>query len=276
VVGLVSGGALVVWVGAGVSLAASAGLFAVAAVLISLVRVPGHPDGGTSTSVASELREGWDEFRSRQWLWVVVVQFSLLVLALQAAHGVLGPVVAKSELGGAGAWTAVLAGEAVGMIGGVLLALRVRPHRPILVATFLSAAPALLYLCLGMGAPIWLTVLAAVVMGVSFDLFGVLWQTTMQREIPEEALSRVSSYDAFGSMVLGPLGLLLAGPAAAVFGAHVALLGCAVLIVMTSAAALCAPGVRNLTAPTRRDGPASDPMVTALVASGDPVSEMTP
>jgi len=276
VVGLVSGGAVVIWVGAGWSLAGSALLFVGAALLIFGLRLPrrdaGHSAASpTGTSVFRELREGWDEFRSRQWLWVVVVQFSVLVMALQAAHGVLGPVVAKTELGGAGAWTAVLAGEAVGTIAGVLLALRIRPRRPILVATCLSAVPGVLYVFLGIGAPVWLTVLAAVGMGISFDLFGVLWQTTMQREVPEEALSRVSSYDAFGSMAFGPIGLLLAGPAAALFGAHAALIGCGVIIALTAAAALCAPGVRNLTAPRGPDGhPAvlePDPAVVAPTAA---------
>ena len=38
-----------------------------------------------------------------------------------------------------------------------------------------------------------------------------LWFTIFQREIPEQAQSRVSSYDALGSFVLTPLGLVLAG-----------------------------------------------------------------
>ncbi|MEJ8669970.1 hypothetical protein WKI71_20765 [Streptomyces sp. MS1.AVA.1] len=40
----------------------------------------------------------------------------------------------------------------------------------------------------------------------------MLWATTIQREIPERALSRVSSYDWFGSLAFAPLGLLVAGP----------------------------------------------------------------
>ena len=82
----------------------------------------------------------------------------------------------------------------------------------------------------------------AALMGLSFDVFGVLWQTTMQREIPPESLSRVSSYDAFGSVIFGPVGLLLAGPAAVLIGAHTALIWCAVIVVLTAVAALTAPG----------------------------------
>src|SRR5699024_10262769 len=171
---------------------------------------PGR-DGGTSA--IGELREGWREFASREWLWVVVAQFALLVLAWQGAHTVLGPVVAKEHLGGAGAWSAILTGEAVGMLVGVVIALRIRPRRPILVGVLLTGLTAVPYLLLGFGAPLPVIVLGGFLMGLGMDVFNVLWQTAMQREVPPEALSRVASYDAFGSMVLGPIGVLLAGPA---------------------------------------------------------------
>jgi MFS family permease len=249
VTGLVASGAAVVLLGGGWALAVSAGLFAGAAVITTGLRDPAAVRPEASHSVIQDLREGWREFASRQWLWVVVLQFSVLVMAVQAAHGVLGPVVAKQSLGGAPAWSAVLAGEAVGMIAGVTVALRLRPRRPILVATVLTGPAALPYLLLGLGTPLWTVVVGAFVQGVCFDVFGVLWQTTMQREIPPAALSRVSSYDALGSLMFGPIGLLLAGPAAVLVGPQPALVGCAVIVMLTTLAALAAPGVRNLRAP---------------------------
>ncbi len=274
VAGFVLSGGTVVLLGAGWALAASGAMFAVAGVLVALLRPSArksHADGSGSvagavasgspkgSSMLSDLREGWREFASRQWLWVVVAQVSMMLLAIQAAHGVLGPLIARDELGGAPAWSAVLAGEALGMIAGVVVSIRVRPRRPILVATLLTVPTALPYVMLGVGAPLWMIVAGAFVMGVCFDVFGVLWSTTMQREIPPDALSRVTSYDALGSLVLGPIGLLLAGPAAVLVGAHTALLGCAAIVVLVSLAALLAPGVRNLRAPdgSRATAPAA-------------------
>ena len=83
--------------------------------------------------------------------------------------------------------------------------------------------------------------------GVALDILVVMWDTTMQREIPQESLSRVSSYDALGTLMLGPLGLLLAGPSVGLIGAGNALLISAGVTALASAAALCSPGVRNLT-----------------------------
>ena len=49
-----------------------------------------------------------------------------------------------------------------------------------------------------------------------------------QRRIPQESLSRVSSYDWFGSLLFNPLGLALAGPIAAAIGTSktLAIAGC--------------------------------------------------
>lgn len=248
--GAVLGGATVVLVGGGWALAVSGAMFALAGVFISLVR-PKHAarEREERHSVLRDLREGWHEFRSRQWIWVVVAQFSILVLAVQAGHGVLGPLLAKESLGGPAAWSAFLAGEAVGTIAGVVVSLRVRPKRPILVGTLLCLPSALPYFLLGGGAPLWLAVAGAFVLGVCFDVFGVLWTTTMQREVPPESLSRVSSYDALGSLMFGPVGLMLAAPAAALLGVQNALLACGVLVVLSTCAALLSPGVRNLRAP---------------------------
>lgn len=283
VAGLVAGGAVVVAIGAGWALAAAAAMFGVGAALTWTLgrrlarrapypttagRAPGAPEAAT-TSPLRALRDGWQEFRSRQWLWVVVLQFSVLVMVWQAGHGVLGPVVAKEELGGAAAWTAVLTGEAVGLVLGVLLALRLRPRRPILLGTVLTFGVAPPSLLLGFGAPLWSIVAAAFVGGACLDLFGVLWQTSMQRSVPPEALSRVSSYDALGSLMLGPVGLLLAGPAAVWWGPHPALVGCGVVMVLTTLGALCAPGVRRFTAPPPRE---AAPLADAVVATTSPLA----
>ncbi len=243
--GVVAGGAVVVWLGGGWALIVAGLLYGVATALSVLL-----PRGGTlaepGESPLRQLRDGWGEFRSRQWLFICVFQWAVMLMVLQASHGVLGPVVAKAELGGASGWTVVLSGEALGAILGVGVALLWRPRRPILVATLLTFTAAAPQLLLGVSAPLWVVAAAALVMGIGFELFGVLWMTTMQHEVPAESLSRVASYDALGSLMLGPAGLLLAGPAAALFGPHPALIGTGVVSIATTLFALAFPQVRQL------------------------------
>ena len=204
--------------------------------------------GNASRSSPTCVRVG-TIFISKQWLWVVVAQFAVLVMALQAAHGVLGPVVAKHELGGAAAWSAVLAGKTIGMIVGVVIAMRLRPKRPILSRPWHVRRARCPTHPRHERSTVDTRASASFLMGISHDIFGVLWNTTMQREIPPESLSRVSSYDALGSLMFGPIGLLLAGPVALAVGPKPALLGCAAVVVIVTLLALLSPDVRNLRAP---------------------------
>jgi hypothetical protein len=91
-----------------------------------------------------------------------------------------------------------------------------------------------------------IAMVAGLIGGIALDVLSVMWDTTMQREIPEESLSRVSSYDALGSLMFGPIGLLLAGPAVVPVGVDAALLISAAITALASVAALCSPGVRRL------------------------------
>ncbi|MET8174691.1 MFS transporter [Streptomyces clavifer] len=249
--GLALSGVTVALVGAGWALALNAVSFAVSAVLVLRLRVAGRPP--KASSGWADLREGWLEFSSRQWLWVVVAQCAVVVAALNATVGVLGPLVADEGLGGARAWSVIVAAQALGTLAGAGLAARVRVRRPVLVAvlaTFPAAVPIAL---LAGSAPVWLIAVAMFCAGIASDVVAVLWVTTIQREIPEESLSRVSSYDWFGSLAFAPFGLLVAGPAADSVGAGPALAACAVLIVLASAAALLSPAVRGLLAPERAE-----------------------
>ncbi|MFE0178687.1 MFS transporter [Streptomyces sp. NPDC059002] len=253
--GLSLAGGMVALVGPGWALATNAAAFVVSAVLLASLRLKHNERPAGQTSVLGDLRQGWKEFSSRTWLWVTVLQFSLMAAAMQAAYGVLGPVVAKEEMGGAAAWSTVLLGQSAGTLVGVLVSLRLRPRRPLLVATPMLFAMAIPVVLLGFSAPLAIVVAGSFVLGIGFNTFGVLFETTMQREIPREALSRVASYDAVGSFMIGPLGLLAAAPLAAGMGARPALLVCGALMTVATAAALLVPQIRHLTvlAPTEAE-----------------------
>ncbi|MEW2318320.1 MFS transporter [Streptomyces bauhiniae] len=253
--GLGLSGVTVALVGAGWALALNAASFIVSAALTGLLKVAGRPR--VRGSGWAELREGWQEFASRQWLWVVVAQYAVVIAALNAEVGVLGPLTVEHQ-GGARSWSVIVGAQALGTIAGAGLAARVRVQRPILIAvlsTFPAAVPMLL---LSLDAPLWLTAAAMFGAGVANDVFGVLWSTTLQREIPEHVLSRVTSYDWFGSLALAPLGLLIAGPVAATVGTSWALAGCATLVVLATSAALLAPQVRGLRTPAEVPVPAPE------------------
>ena len=243
--GAAAGGILVATVGAGWALAFDGvTYFAGAAFLLRMrlrrdVTLP-------ERNFLRELAEGWHEFRSRTWLWAVVAQFAFLVPAWTGAILVLGPVVAEAELGGAAAWGLILSAQSVGLVLGGLLMLRWHPDRPLLVASLAILLTALPVVALAVPAPTVAIAAAAFVAGIGFDVFGVLWSTTMHEQIPPEKLSRVSSYDALGSFVFAPVGMAVAGPVAASIGLTEALLAAAAVIVVSTLLVLLVDDVRTL------------------------------
>ena len=67
----------------------------------------------------------------------------------------------------------------------------------------------------------------------------------LQRHIPDESLSRVSSYDWFGSFAFYPLGLAIWGPLASAIGLGASLWLAFALFIAAIAAVLCVADVRR-------------------------------
>ena len=238
-------GFLVAAFGSGWAIAIDAVTYVLAAAFVASMRLP-PVVRETATSFIHELAVGWREFRSRTWLWVIVLQFSLLLMVTMGAFSVLGPVVADEELGGAKAWGAILTAQAAGLVVGGLLGLRFRPRRMLAAATLgILVFPAPL---IALGFPLGVPVIAAIafVAGIGTEIFGLLWHTTMQQEIPAGKLSRVYSYDALGSIGLVPLGYALAGPVAEAVGVRATLWGAAALGIAVTLAVLLVRDVRTL------------------------------
>jgi len=94
-------------------------------------------------------------------------------------------------------------------------------------------------------------VLAAyAVAGVGIELFNVPWFTAIQREVPADRLSRVSSLDFLVSYGLAPVGLALVVPLVDAYGATVVLVGCSVACVLGPTVAATVPSSRGFS--TRR------------------------
>jgi predicted MFS family arabinose efflux permease len=198
------------------------------------------------STVLHELHEGWRDFWSRQWLWSIVIQFGVVNAAQTGAVLVLGPAVAKQHLGGPAAWGAVLTAESAGLILCGFLMLRWRPRRILRTATFAVFPMVLILVALSQPAPLPIVIVAAFATGFGIEIFGVLWDTAIQQEIPQDRLSRISSYDALGSWVLMPIGFIVAGPIAAAIGTRETFIGAAVLVVAATGLVLLSRDVRTL------------------------------
>jgi MFS family permease len=194
----------------------------------------------------ADLREGWQEFRSRTWIWVIVSQFSVFHLLVLPPLFVLGAVVSKNDYGGPRAWAVALTANGLGAVAGGLVALHVRVRRPLLVATVGTLGLGLFLTALALRAPVAVLAVAAASSGAGFAVFATLWETTMQRLVPADKLSRVSAYDWFGSVALLPLGYAFVGPLAGAFGVSAMLWIAVAALVVPTLVVLCVPAVTGL------------------------------
>jgi MFS family permease len=248
IAGTVAGGIIVAGVGAGWAMVTDGVSFLIAGILVFTLRKFGKTrDTSQHTpSVFEDLAHGWKEFSSRSWVVTVVAGYSILVMIFESVLGVVGPVHAEQELGGPKPWSYILAALSVGMMAGVLVSLKVRPKRPLLIALIAQLGVATWIFTIGVTNWIPLIMVSAFFAGIALDFFFVLWQTAMQSNIPRESLSRVSSYDAFGSLVFAPFGLVIAGPITEKIGTEQTLVGMAIIFAVVLAAMLSVASVRNL------------------------------
>lgn len=240
-------GVLVATVGSGWAVAADALSYAVGAACLARLRVGwSGAEGEREESIARQLVAGWQAFRSRTWLWSVVSQFCTLGLLTFPPFFVLGAVVAKQSLGGAVSWGIVLACQGAGATLAAVLMLRIQPPRPMLAGELAMVPWALVLLALAVRAPLPALAAAGFLSGAGFGVFGPVWDTTMQRQLPPEVLSRASAYDWFGSMVLLPIGFVVEGWISSWLGVDGALWLGGAWLLLTIAAVLSVPSVRNM------------------------------
>ena len=252
ILGPALGGALVVAGSPGTALGIDAVSFLVCAVILARIKIPPRPEGAPQEGFLHELRAGWKEFTSRTWLWASVVLFGIGNLGF-CAWIILGPVIAKADLGGAGAWGTVVAIGGVGAVVGSVLAMRIRPTRPLVACTLAAVPLAGQVLVLAVAPSVWLLSIASFCAGAGIAVHLTLWFTVFQREIPENMQSRVSSYDVLGSFVLMPIGFAIVGPLADTIGVTETLWLSLGVMLTTWAIILMLPSVWAIRAPAADD-----------------------
>jgi MFS family permease len=250
-------GLLVVTVGAGWAIIADAVTFAVSAGLLLRLRLAQAPRQERERWIR-DLRDGWTDFWGRNWFRAVVLSFAGINL-LYAAYLVLGPLASRRYYDGAATWAAVCTASGVGAMVAGLIAARLRPRYPLRAAALFALLGGLAPVAFSALMPIWVVACGAALDGAGIVLFESLWQTTVQRHIPEQMLSRASSYDYFASYSAIPVGLAIAAPVAGALGLRPMLLMIAVGSFLLVLAMLAVSSVRHLPATVGQAEPAGQP-----------------
>jgi MFS family permease len=200
----------------------------------------------TENTMLDDLLHGWKVFLSFRWIVIIVGAFSFIVLCWAAAENVLGPLIALEHFNGAKSWSFVISAESAGLIFGSLIAIKVKPKYPMRFLMISSFTITFYIWSLAKPQSLLIIAFGAFLFGITLDLWGTLWSTAVQRQVPRDSLSRVSAFDAMGSMMLRPVGLAIAAPLSTLVGIENFLQILAAITVVAIVVPLLDPQVRNM------------------------------
>jgi len=245
IVGPLIAGALIAASSPGTAIAIDSVSFLVSAAFLARIR-PTPIVRGARHAFVHELKQGLREVTSRRWLTSLVLGFTVYQCVVLPGVSVLGPVTAAESYHGAVSWAWMTAGFGTGAVVGSIIALRARPGRPLVLCAILLAVGSLQPLVIAVGLPVAVVAALLAVGGASIAVLFAVWDTTLAQEIEPSALSRVSSFDYFGSTVGMPVGFLVIGPLAQHFGATPVMIVVSVIGVTWALGTAALPDVRGM------------------------------
>ena len=241
--GPVLAGLLMTLTGPGAVYAFDAATFVLSGLCLTLIaRTPVVAAG---SSVLADLRRGWSEFRSRSWMWSVIVVWVFFGLFVFGPYIPLGSRMIGERLGDAAyGWT--MTGLGCGTVLGGLVAIRFRPSRPLAAGGVVLIGFAAIPLSVALEPSLGVLVAGHVLGGFSWAFWSVMWSTSVQTLVAPEVLNRVTAYEVAGSVSGVAVGQALVGPAATVVAPRDLLLLSTAVTVAVCAAVLLIRPVRRL------------------------------
>jgi len=237
-------GLLIALSGPAVVIAVDAASFGASVLTLALLVLP--PVGEPAQSAWRDLTESLAVFRSQTWLWLTTAQFALFNLFTWAPYLLLGPLLARQYLGGAGAWGAITAAFAGGAVLAGLALIGRRPRRPMMwavIGTFGYPVPCLL---LAVRAPVYAVAAGALIAGIGSGLNGTLAASVQQQRVPQQMLARINAISLTGSYALGSAAWAVIGPLAGLVGPAPLLMFAAAYGAASSAVVLAFPAIRSI------------------------------
>lgn len=243
--GPAAAGGLIAIGGTGTAFLVDALTFVASAIALLFLRTPRTP-ARERASVLTELKEGFSYVRSHVWLWGTFGAAAIAYLLFMGPVEVLLPHIVKVELGGsAGALGLVFAFGGMGSVGAALWVGRHGfPRRIVTVIYVCWTLSTVAIAGYGLGESLWQLIIPSIAFNLLESVGTIGWMTLKQRHVPPRLLGRVSSLDWLISIGLVPISFALTGPAAALFGERMTLVGAGVLGALATMVAFFLPGMR--------------------------------
>jgi MFS family permease len=194
-----------------------AGSFLVSAGALWLAR-PRAIEPSPQLGMRKELAEGFRYVMSVPWIWTGIAAATLILMVAMSPYTVLLPRVVQGHYHrGVGSYGLLFSAMAAGMVAGSLAWARWHPRKWRVAICFAAFGINDLGIVVLAVSPWYeLAVVSAAWRGFWIGIGIASWLTLISELVPERLLSRVLSFDYFGSFALTPVGFVLAGVAATV------------------------------------------------------------
>ncbi|BEL05607.1 MFS transporter [Actinoplanes sichuanensis] len=243
--GPVLAGLLMVAAGAGTVYAVDAGTFLLSGLCLALIRLPSPVRARQPSTVLADLRRGWSEFRSRTWMWSVILIWVVFGIAVFGPYVPLASRLIGDRLGDvAYAW--VMAGLGAGTVLGGLIAIRLRPPRPLAAGGLALTGFVFIPLTVTLDLPLPLIMAGHLVGGMAWAFWSVMWSTSVQTQVAPDVLNRVTAYEVAGSVAGVAVGQALVGPTVELIAPRTLLTVSTAVSILVCAALLLTPAIRTL------------------------------
>ncbi|HEX4526055.1 MAG TPA: MFS transporter [Gaiellaceae bacterium] len=166
--------------------------------------------------VRKELAVGFRYVISVPWIWTGIAAAMVILMIAMAPFTTLLPRVVQTHYHrGVGSYGLLFSAMAAGMVGGSLIWARWHPRKWRVAICFAAFGINDLGIVVVALSPWYALAVAAVAWrGLWIGIGIAAWLTLITELVPEHLLSRVMSFDFFGSLGLTPVGFVLAGLAA--------------------------------------------------------------
>ncbi|RUT47636.1 MFS transporter [Paenibacillus anaericanus] len=194
-----------------------------------------------------DFTEGIQILKSNAWLWITILAFSFINICYSGIVIVLIPWLFKVHL----ELTPYVYGIGItcsgigAILAGLLFGTRSKWSNRGLIAYGGALLSGISLLLMAFTSSPFILCALFVLEGFGIMVFGLIWETSLQELVPQEAFGRVSSLDMLGSFALLPLGYILVGWLADIIG------GTQTIAIFSSLGILCVisimfiPGVRK-------------------------------
>ncbi|GII86587.1 MFS transporter [Sphaerisporangium siamense] len=243
--GPVLAGVLMTLTGAGAVYAVDAGTFLLSGLCLALIRLAPAAGAKMRSTVLVDLRRGWLEFRSRSWMWSVILIWVFFGVLVFGPYIPLGSRLIGDRLGDA-AYGWVMAGLGSGTVIGGLIAIRLRPSRPLAAGGAAIFGFGFMPLTVALELPLPVLMAGHVLGGMAVAFWSVMWATSVQTQVAPDVLNRVTAYEVAGSVSGIAVGQALVGPVSEIVAPRDLLLVSAGVSFAVCAALLLTSPIRRL------------------------------